>query len=148
MDANILCFSKLLTCAPVTDAVAVYLFVQVTGGTGEETPHQNLLAEILRKSSKFLKAWESNAMAEAVRTSHGDAMGLPGQSMQLQPEMGLAVDSLALSLRSLLPLERAPPALCPQGDGAVAAAPRAHRRTSDDLTSAATPSEGGALSPA
>lgn len=45
---------------------------------GKETPYQNLVTEILRKISEFLKAWASNAVAEVIRAACKDARGLPG----------------------------------------------------------------------
>lgn len=76
-------------------------------GQGKETPYQNLVMEILRKISELLKAWESNAVAEAVRAACKDATGLPGLESAAELRMGLAVDSRAPSLRSLPPLEHA-----------------------------------------
>lgn len=98
MDANILCFLKMLTRAPVIEAAAVYWFVQVTGGTG-----RRLLTKIC--SWKYAKVQNSSKpgnqtlwlkWSEVVRAACEDAMGFPGRVCRCSSQWGWLWTALLL----------------------------------------------------
>lgn len=155
MDANILCFLK--RCLIVLLWLKLWQFIDLSRSQARGLAHRRDRERRLLAESINRKAMQNCRSPQSLRIKCCGwsrplclwgclPRAFPGERVHLG--MGLAVDSLAPPLRSLTPLEHAPPALCPQGDSVVAAAHWVHREASDDLTFAVTPYECGALSPA